>query len=184
MKFVKNLKIWLALTAFLVTVGVLCGGQIIAAKLKVNDPLLKEIGTVKAIRNFTVKPMEQGLVIDLTLLKTPDLQATLDFVKDKTEFYHKKKVVAFNIIDHSDQRLRKLRYELSFYIEEALASGEYVKLKAELDSLAAPGVVSRVYLSKDFLYLQLEAGHDYLYRAIPRGQAKTATDGGIGGETG
>ena len=184
MKFTKNIQAWLVLTAFLATVIVLFGGQAILARLKVNNPLKKELATFKVIKDYQVEPVKEGLRVNLKLSKTENLQEVLDKVKEKVELYHQKPVTGFNLQDRPNQNLINLKYQLSFYLEEARASGEYVRLKSALEELNKGKISAKVYLSEDYLYLQLEEGPNYLYQAIPRSlNHKTVKEINSGGES-
>jgi hypothetical protein len=166
MKSLKNIQAWLVLVAFVATVGILFGGQGLVTRLRVDNPLQKEIAAVKEVHHFKVESVNNGLQVKLSLSKVKDLQEVLDLVKQKVQFYQNKPVKSFVISDRRDSDLKQIKYQLSFYLEEATVSGNYTRLKDELESL--PGVLARVYLTPDYVYLQLEKGNHYLYEAIPR----------------
>ena len=168
MKLTKNIQAWLVVSAFLATIIVLFGGQAILARFKVNNPLKKELASFKVIKDYKIEPVQEGLKVNLKLSKTENLQELLDQVKEKVELYHQKPVISFSLEDRSNKNLVNLKYQLSFYLEEARASGEYVSLKSALEELNDKKVSAKVYLSEDYLYLQLEEGAYYLYEAIPR----------------
>jgi hypothetical protein len=168
LKYFKNLQTWLVVTAFLGTILILFGGQALTAKYKVNKPLEQVVLSKKVIRNFTVKPEKDGVAVALRLKRTANLQSVMDFVIAKTEFYHKKPVTSLMISSSTNPRLEQARYQLSFYLEEALASGHYIQLKAALDDLQSNGIKAKIYLGERFIYLQLEEGQHYLYQAVPR----------------
>lgn len=168
MKFVKNLQTWLVVVAFAGTILFLFGGQALTERYKVNQPLKEVILSKKVIRDFTVKPEKDGVEVSMRMQRTANLQSVMDFVVEKTEFYHKKPVTALTISSSPSDRLEQVRYQLSFYLEEALASGHYIQLKSALDGLTKDGITAKVYLSDSFIYLQLEDSRNYLYQAVPR----------------
>lgn len=168
MKLFKNLRTWMVIAAFIITIALLFGGQALNTKLKVTGPLQTELSSKRQIQHFTVRPVEDGVRVELTLGQTADLKELLDFVKMKVELYHQKPVTSFVIKSNPNQHLEKIRYDLSFYLEEAVASGHYIQLKSALDNLKGNGLSSKVYLTDDYVYLQLEEGSHYLYQAVPR----------------
>ena len=181
MKYIKELKYWLVLLAFLVTIGVLFGGQKLADKLRVDQPLKREILAIKGIKDFRVEPQKDGLRVDLQMKAVPNLQTVLDLVAQRVKFYYDKPVLAFKIKDHPNNRLEAARYRLSFYLEEAIASGHYIQLEAALHNYR--DLKTKVYLSQDFIYLQYEDGASYLYQALPRNsRLLPVTNGVIGGD--
>ncbi len=165
MKRIKNLQLGLIVLAFLVTIGMLFGGQALTAKLKVENPLEKDLRQQKAIRDYKIKEEKDGLAVTVKLQKVDDLQKVLDYVKQKVASYYNQPIKSFKIIDRRNQELESLRYQLSFYLEEAIVSGHYIQLKTALES--CPGVKAKAYFSQNSMYLQLEKGRNYLYEVLP-----------------
>jgi hypothetical protein len=169
LKITKNIQGVLVAGAFLATLIVLFGGRALAMKFRVDNPLNQHIKTVKAVRSFKVEPVGEGLQLDVALRQNSNLQMTLEAIVKEVEFYHKKTVTAIVIADRANDRLEQIRYQLSFYLEEALASGHFIQLKKALDVCGAQnGITAKVYLTPKFIYLQLETGTAYLYQAISR----------------
>jgi hypothetical protein len=166
MKFNKNIQAWLILAAFIITLAVLFGGQALTMKLRVNDPLKQDIYAIKGVRKFTVTQDKEGVKVELQLSQVTDLQQALDTVQQKVKSYYNKPVRAMTIADHSNRRLKEIRYRLSFDLEEAVVTGHYIQLKESLD--VYPQIKSRIYFSPDFIYIQLEDGLYYHYEAFPR----------------
>lgn len=166
MKFNKNIQAWLIFAAFIVTLALLFGGQAVTQKFRVNDPLKHEIYATKGVRKFKVIPDKEGLAVELKLARVADLQQVLNKVKQKVESSYNKPVRTMAINDHSNLRLKEVRYRLSFDLEEAVVTGHYIQLRQSLD--AYPEIKSRIYFSPDFIYIQLEDGQYYHYEAFPR----------------
>ncbi|HPT86586.1 MAG TPA: hypothetical protein PL004_01875 [Bacillota bacterium] len=182
MKLFKNLQAWMVVAAFAGTLALLFGGQALNTKFKVTEPLQRELASRREIQHFAVRPVDDGVAVELTVKQTNDLKELLEFVKTKVEWYHQKPVTSFVIQSNSNKRLEKIRYDLSFYLEEALASGHYIQLKSALDNLKEDGLISNVYLTDDYVYLQLEEGSHYLYQAVPRtSRLVTFNNTGTGG---
>lgn len=170
MKRFKEMQVWLIALAFLGTAALLFGGQVLQKSLRVTQPLKETVLSRDEVKNIEVIPLakSEGVKVKLELNQTADLQDTLEFVRDQVELYHGKRVTAWELGGKSNDRLKELRYELSFYLEEAQTSGHYRQLKEELDSFEAVGVTARIYLTESFIYLQLEEEGNFLYQALPR----------------
>ena len=180
-KQLKDLRFWLVLLAFLGTVGVLFGGQKLMAKYRAEDPTRRAIGAIKQVRDFKVKQVPQGLTVELKLDKVGNLESLLDEVKQKVEAYYHQPVTNFKISGRPDQKLQQIRYNISFYLEEALVTGRYIQLKEVLDEYRP--VKARVYLGTDFIYLQLENDNHFLYEAISRGSKIVSANNNQGGDS-
>jgi hypothetical protein len=168
MRQIRNIQGWLVILAFIATVAVLFGGQTLTAKLKVENPLKQRLAKIREIRGYTVEETANGLKLHLKLDKCRNLQTVLNSAIHEVEFYYKKSVKSVSIKDCPDFQLEQTKYQLSFYLEEAVASGHYIQLKSALDSFNRKGIKARVFLDNDFIYLQLETGKNYLYQALPR----------------
>jgi hypothetical protein len=177
MRHTRSMQGWLILLAFFVTVVVLFGGQIITAKFRVDNPLKQRLAKIREIRGYTVEEAGDGLKLHLKLDKCHNLQAVLNSALREVEFYHKKTVKSISITDYPDYQLEQTQYQLSFYLEEAVASGRYIQLKSALDSFNRKGMTARVFLDNEFIYLQLEEGKNYLYQALPRPERVVAAAG-------
>ncbi len=177
----KDLQLWLILLAFLGTVTVLFGGQKLTAKFRAENPTRRAMGAIKAVRDFEVKQIPDGLMVELKLDKVGNLETVLDLVKQKVESNYGQPVRSFRIIGRSDRKLQQVRYNLSFYLEEALVSGRYIQLKQALDGYQP--VNARVYLGTDFIYIQLENDTHYLYEAIPRESKIVSINKNQGGDS-
>jgi hypothetical protein len=184
MKITKNIQGWWVAAAFLATVVLLFGGQAINAKLRVENPLNQHLKAMKTVTGFKVKPVGDGLQLDLKLKQNRNLPQVLNTAIKEVEFYYKKPVTELVIGSHSNPQLEQMRYQLSFNLEEALVSGRYVQLKTAFEAYNRPGTLAKVYLERRFIYLQLETGKDYLYQATPRSDRPVAgvdqrTEGGM-----
>lgn len=180
-KRLNDLRLWLILLAFLGTLGVLFGGWKLTAKYRVENPVRSTIIALKTVKDFQVKEISNGLIVELKIDKVVNLQTILDLIKQKVEQHYNKPVRYFTIKGQPDQKLRQVRYDLSFYLEEALVSGSYIQLKQALESYQP--VKAKVYLETDFIYIQLENDTHYLYEAIPRRSQIVSANSYQGGES-
>ena len=132
MKQLKNMQAWLVLLAFIITLSALFGGRLLSNRLQVTEPLRKEMAAIKAVKKFKVDPENNGLKVTLNLGRVANLQDVLERVEEKVEHFYNKPVKTIVLVDHSNQRLRQVRYQLAFNLEEARVSGRYLQLKSAL----------------------------------------------------
>jgi predicted RND superfamily exporter protein len=165
LKQIKNLQIGLIILAFLITAGGLFGGQFLTNKFRVEKPLHQELQRIKAIRNFQVKTEKDGVNVTLKLRKVGNLQQVVENIQQKVFSYYNQPIKMLRINDNRNHYLEDLRYQLSFYLQEAAVSGHYIQLKTALESYS--GVKAKVYFGPDSMYLQLEKGANYLYEVVP-----------------
>ncbi len=184
MKPIKNIQIWLILAAFIVTLAVLFGGQALTARFQVDNPLKHDIYAIKGVQKFEVIQNKEEVRVELQLNRVANLQQVLDPLQQKVEFYYHKPLREIRIKDYSDDRLKEIRYQLSFYLEEAVVSGRYVQLKSALDSY--PRIKSKVYFNRNYIFIQLEDGAYYHYEAFSRqtnGINRILAQGVVGGDS-
>jgi hypothetical protein len=165
MKRIKNLQIFLIVLAFLITIGALFGGQALTTKLKVEGPLQRDLRRMKAIQDFKLKQEKDGITVSFKLQRVDNLQQVMDYVQQKVLLHYNQPVKTFKVVDHRNRYLEELRYQLSFYLKEAIVSGHYIQLKTALESYQ--GVKAKAYISQNNVYLQLEKGGNYLYEVLP-----------------
>jgi hypothetical protein len=183
-KITKNIQGWLVAVAFFVTVALLFGGQTLSTKVRVENPLNQRFKAMKTVVDYKVKPTGNGLQLYLKLKQTGNLQQVLNTAIKEVEFYYKKPVTELVLGSRANSRLEQIRYQLSFNLEEALASGRFIQLKTAFEKYNNAGTIAKVYLEQRFIYLQLESGRNYFYQAVTRPQtglitAVTRTEGGL-----
>jgi uncharacterized FlaG/YvyC family protein len=184
MKSIKNMQIWLIFLAFIVTLAVLFGGQALTVRMQVDNPFKHDIYAIQGVKKFKMIQDKEGIKVQLQLNRVANLQQVLDPIQQKVKFYYHKPIQEIQITDHSNHRLQEIRYQLSFNLEEAVVSGHYVQLRAALESY--PQIKSRVYFSRDYIYIQLEDGSYYHYEAFPRqvnGMSRALVQGLMGGDS-
>ena len=181
MKRIKELKVGLVILAFLITIGVLFGGQALTTKVKVDTPLKRDLYSLKDIQSFSVKQEKDGIIISLKLRKVDNLQKVLDFVQQKIALYYGLPVKEFKIADQRNRSLEQARYKLAFYLQEAAVSGHYIRLKEALDSFKE--VNAKAYVSQNYIYVQLEEGRNYLYEVVPVPTRTIAVNNNLGGDS-
>lgn len=167
-KLLKDLNWRLLLGVFLSVLLLLFGVQVLDRFWRVERPLQTELDAHKEIIEFSVEPLDEGLRVKAKLARTENLGATLEFIRGQVEKYHHRAVVDWELESNPSRELDEAFYELSFNVEETQNTGEYTVLKEALDYFENSGVKARTYFTSRFIYVQLEAGKNFAYRALPR----------------
>lgn len=177
----RQFHLGLALIVAAIILTVLLGGQGLAKTLRVNRPLSRELRAIDGVHQYTLGSSPEGIRLDLTLGRVPDLEQTMVKVLASIAERRREPVAEVQIRDHR-QGLTGVYYDLRFSLEEALATGRYSALRGDLDRLASRYHLDRVriYLGQRFIYVQLEKGPAYLYQALPRpvNDRRIADEGG------
>lgn len=177
----RGLRPGLAALVFLVTLGALVGGRVLARNLQVDRPLARDLGAIRGVRGHKLLEETDGLTLRLRLDRVADLESVAERALAVVEKHEGRPVLRMEIEDVR-RGLTGAYYELRFSLEEAVATGRYSMLRTELSVLAKRHGLdrARIYLDRRFIYVQLEKDGSYLYEALPR-QDRTgpAAEGGI-----
>lgn len=163
--------------AFLITAGLLFGGEALAEYFFRESPLKQWAEAVPGINDFTLEG--KGTVLRLRLEKTGDLRGTLEpflrKIREKTNDIEE-------VIIETPQapELAPVYYELSFTLEEARVSGNYQALYEKLRELEEKyGGDFKVFIGEEFFFVQLVKNDLLYYQAVPRFARRGTGEGGM-----
>lgn len=162
-------RIFITIMAFIVTAGILFGGEVLAERLLKENPLQQWADAAPEIEEFALKADGEKLVLHLQMNETEDLRKTLEpFIREIRE--RKNKNIAGIIIESPrSERLKDVYYELSFVLEEARISGNYQDLYAKLRELEVKLEGDfKVFIGEEFFFVQLVKDDDLYYQAVSR----------------
>ncbi len=178
----RNLRVGLVIIVFVISLAALLGGRGLAESIRLTRPLARGIESIKGIRGYALQRNEDGIHLSLDMERVGDLESAITRAVTLVEGEYKEPVREIRI---QDQRrgLDDAYYDLRFSLEEAAATGRYTRLQGDLARLSAAARLdkARVYLSRNFIYVQLEKGSSYLYEALPRPLAVGAVSAAGGG---
>ena len=171
-------KFFLIGVAFLLTTGLLFGGEALAEYFLQDTPLQQWAEAVPEIKDFTLTG--KGEVLHLRLEKTDDLRRTLEpFLREIRE---KRKGDLAQVIIETPQapELAPVYYELSFTLEEARVSGNYQALYEKLQELEEKyNGDFKVLIGEEFFFVQLVKNDHLYYQAVPRFSPRCTGEGGV-----
>ncbi|MDD2422046.1 MAG: hypothetical protein PHC60_05805 [Heliobacteriaceae bacterium] len=78
--------------------------------------------------------------------------------------------IQVEVHDLPNPELELVWAELQFPVFQGIATGDFIRMKAEADGLFSgmTGLQGKISLDKENVYVQLKKGDSYLYRIIPR----------------
>ncbi len=165
-------KILFITLVFLITTGLLFGGEKLAERLLKRNPLQRWVDSMPEVESFRLQ--ERGQEIDIFIKLDPEnvdnLKETLEpFIRQVQQVKKNKKVTEVIIENKSAGDLEEVYYKLSFALEEAKNTGEYSALYESLQSLQDEEKGDfRVYLGNNFYYIQLKKQNIAYFKVVPR----------------
>lgn len=170
----------LVVVIFVLTAGVLFGGESLLKRFFERNPLAQRAESIKEIKKYELREESDGLYLSLHMDEVDNLRETLEpFIREIQEIKHKK-VSRIEVITPGSEDLKEVYYELSFPLEEARVSGSYSELLTSLRTLEEKYQGEfRIYIGDEFFYIQLEKEDKLFYSVTPRyASVVTALKGG------
>ena len=163
MKFSAK-QIFVALASLVITLGALFAGQRLYHTAVVEKPLANQLGSIIGVRqaylqggNLIVRLKPKSNLMTVYQRVTANAALTLGHVPSQIE-----------IIGKPNNSLKSLANNMAFVVAQGEATGQFVAMKGDIQSLAArAGASARVELDPHHLYLTLKEGHHILYDVIP-----------------
>lgn len=164
---------WVYVIATLaLTVGLLVGGQLAWHKYAVAKPLDKVLVNIQGVESATL--IEDGKnsdipAIEVTLGRVENLQKTYGEITDATKRMMGRKPVRIVLHDHHTPELDEFYYSIHYYIQEAMATGNYSAMAERIAVKAKEAQIDcRIYVDEKFIFVQLAKGDNGLYTVVPR----------------
>lgn len=182
----RELKIPLAIAAFLVVVLLGVGARYVYFQKRVVDPLANLTQEIAGVTALDVVPSADGHK-NVVVTLGPDVQ-----LEDVYREVYSEAVAtlgdSFNRIvvhDHRSPELVDAYYRVHFTVQEGISTGRFSQMAVELDRrLDSPtGIRHRVFVGTHNVYIQLDRGDHYLYEVVPRPQQLAAGNGPEGGRS-
>ncbi|MGE5558355.1 MAG: hypothetical protein ACM3WV_07040 [Bacillota bacterium] len=161
--------------------AVLFGAHFLEQVVRVEKPLKSRIMEIQGVSGVSWRREQAGYEMNLRLDENvSNLQDTVEKSVKLAEERLNAPVVSLGIKDKPDRKLLDAYYDQHFYLAEAAMLGNFGAMKKQVDSLARrPGSPqTKVYIGKEYLFIQMKDGAHYLYRIVERRQAGGAGTGG------
>ncbi|HOR87168.1 MAG TPA: hypothetical protein PLL98_11890 [Bacillota bacterium] len=173
-RYIQVLKAFIALV---ITVASLCTGQAIWLNYAIDLPLdkaLNEINGVEEVAWDNGNSINDTMNIFVKLGNTNSLQKTYIEINKEIEQILKGRQYTLNIKDNRSPELEQTYYEIHYYIQKAIADGDFPLLKEKVqEKTESMGAKSRLYVDEQNIYLQLTKNESSLYAVIARHSNQT-----------
>lgn len=175
MKF-KGIRIYIVLASIAATLAVLLTIQFIHQKYNIEKPLFKLYSQTKLVKGVKIQEKEKTVKVILEVEKTENLRNAYRELTSYTEQVMGNTEFDIELRDNRTRELEEAYYQSQFVIYEALAKGDFTKM-ADVIRLNAEkvGAQARVFIDRDYIYVQFVKGKHYLYEIVPRDHAVRET---------
>lgn len=184
MELLKTLRWPLVVASLLVTLGVLVAGSYAVRAATQDGPLGAFLSDQPAVRSFRIEASGAGgRRITVALGDVPDLGQAYRDLDAGIERALGNRPYTLVVRDRRTPALAEVFYRVNPLVQEALATGKYANLVAQVESRALGRGADRVRVSLDGerVYVQLHAGADYLYEVLRRPDAVRPVPAASGG---
>lgn len=165
----KGYRVEVVTAVALLTVAVLLGGHLAYIRLFVEKPLLRSLEQIAGVEKVRLSQADDRYVVTLELARVNDLAQVYRRAEELSRESLGPGNFLLKVADKRNPALENLYYRVHYYVEEALAQGNF-SVAAEKIAAAAKsaGVKERFYVDEDHVYLELVQGENYLYEVRSR----------------
>jgi len=156
-----------AAAALLVTLGLLLAGQRWLFSAQTTQPLQAQLERVPGVKSVALDFAQQPGVVHVTLSRVPDLETTYQDIDARVQALAPGATIT--LPTPTEPRLRSAEQDLSFYVAQGLATGQFVGMRRDVIAQATrDGVRARIYIDAHNVYLALYDGAHAGYFIYPR----------------
>ncbi len=165
----KEFKVFLAIIALIVTLGVLLGGYSLYKKYGIQGPLIKELSSHEMIEKAEIDRKNDKYIINLQLNKVENIQKQYTEVEDIINTRYKPGDYDLIITGRPNEELEQFYEQLQPAVYEALADNRYLWLSDHIENQAAgKRIAYRMFVDEKRLYIQIENNDNFFYKIINR----------------
>jgi len=163
----KGYRVEIILLVFVLSLGLVIGVNYFVHQRRVVAPIYDIFQDIPGVSQILLTEQGQELQVAVTLEEVEKLEQTMDQVIEKAkELGLAEKII---IVDRANQKLEAAFYDIHLAIEEAIAIGNFQQMAETIDQLIVDSeIVHRIYVSRDYVYVQLHHQENYLYQVFSR----------------
>lgn len=172
----KNYRLSVVGLVALITLALLLGGWHLYIRQTVDRPLAQLFSGKPEILEYKLNRETVPPRLTMKLGPVDNLQESYLSLYEKARTYLGEDLEMV-VLDERNQRLEEAYRQVSFSIEEAIARGNFTEMAEAIRQKGRELQLDKteVAIDKQFLYLHLRDGDNYLYAVAPR---KRASEGG------
>lgn len=163
-------KILLILTIFIVTLGLLFGAYFFYKQFFINQPLSLTLDNSELIAKYELIDERKEPVLLIKLSQVDDLANEFQRFLSIGGQTLTEKNLQIKLTSNPNTRLLEFYHQINPALYEAQSLNNFVNLQAILLEKNKEFYLTKVQLtiSKDYIFVQLEDEHDYLYYILNR----------------
>ncbi len=166
---IKGLRIYVIVTAIVVTLAVLLTIQFVYQRYNVEQPLFKLYSQTKLVKDARIEQNGTSVKVILDVKKTDNLQKAYRELLSYTGKVMGNTKFSIELKDSRSKDLDDAFYQSQFVIYEAMAKGDFTKMSDVIQQNAEKaGATARVFIDNENIYVEFIKGKNYLYEVIPR----------------
>jgi len=167
---VFGMKVHIIILAFVLTAGLLLGGDYLYQKYQVDSSLVERVEHHEAVAAARVERQNGRTRVEVHMARVDDLQSSYEHLQELTASVLDPGNVEFEIIDQRNDKLCAAYEDIQFFVLEAASTGRFSVLHGKPDELKAKWSLSgaRISASSDNIYVELHDGDHYMYVVVPR----------------
>lgn len=148
--------------------GLLFGGRWVYNTLQYANPLESFLQDNVLIQSYQIEKEKEQTDISVDLGKVDNIAQSYADLYQALEQVMGKKEFTLTITDQRNGELEELLHHSEFAIYEAMVRGNYREMEQAIISQAVDkGVLAKVFMNPQAVYVQLEKDEHYLYAKIP-----------------
>lgn len=170
----KKAKRWLSgILAAVIMLAALLGMQILWQSYAVAKPLQQLSQNINGVECASLDDSDKDhMVLHVTLHNVENLQKTYHEIVAGSHNIVKGKPVDIMIHDARTPKLEQMYYDIHYYIQEAIFTGNFSLMAMRIDEQAVNrGLKVKVYVDRNAVYLQMADDTGDMYVAVPRSAA-------------
>ena len=169
---IKYIQVLKGCIAFILTMACLYVVQAGWQSYVVGLPLDKALNNIDGVQSVALndsRKINSPTTIYVTLNNTANLQKTYKEISTKIEQTLYSSRYTLEIKDNRSHELEQLYYDIHFYIQKAMADGDFPLLEAKAREKAhLIEAEAKIYVDRQKIYLQLVKDDTSLYSVVTR----------------
>ncbi|TYP54310.1 hypothetical protein [Thermosediminibacter litoriperuensis] len=168
--YIDKNKLRYTIAAFLLSLLILMGGQLLFSKFVAYRPLLKTFSQKEYVDQVNIKKETGRVIIEIYLKDVDNLQETYGDIYNTAFGLLKGRPFAIKILNKPDEYLENIyNQEVQFIVYEGIKTGEFFQMRSHLDQLEAKYKIDiAVFLDDENLYLKIKNDRSVFYKIIKR----------------
>lgn len=153
----------------LIALSIMLTGQWIYSRYTIEKSLVKSIYQKPWVEKVDVKSDKGTTVVFLKFKDIDNFMQAYDDIYDTLRYNLKGKPFLIKLTNEPDTTIKDASENIQFIVYEAIQTGNYTKMKDQIDNIAASNNLSiDTCLNQKNIYLKFKHGNHYFYTVFAR----------------